>query len=85
MERERNGEALSLTISKAGAISFEATTALLWAGLLHEDGDLTLDQVADWIEPPLADVLNPCVEALQPWIETKTEPAPEGKADLKAS
>jgi hypothetical protein len=68
LEAERGGEALTRTLYRAGQISMGAISALLWAGLLHEEPDLTVDQAVELIEPPFKGLVGKIMEALDPWV-----------------
>ena len=77
LQNERNGEGLGQTLMKASQIAPDAITALVWAGLLHEHRDMKIGDVYDLIEPPLPELVNKCVKALEPWMGD----ADEGKAN----
>jgi hypothetical protein len=77
LEDERGGESLGETLSRAGQMSSRAITALVWAGRLHEDADLTMDAVAESIAPPFTGLVLSITEALTPWLK---DDADEGKA-----
>jgi hypothetical protein len=79
LEDERNGEPLGVTIQQAGRLSAKAITALLWAGLQHEEPAPAIDDVRHLIVPPYRPIVDAVVEALTPWIEQPDE-EPEGKA-----
>ena len=76
LEDARGGEALGDTLARAGQMSSRAITALVWAGRLHEQPDLTMDEVAESLRPPFTAVVLAVTEALKPWL---SEEADEGK------
>lgn len=82
------GDGLARTLASIGSVSYRHISVMVWAGLLHE-GDpatATLEKVEELIEPPLEDVINAIMEALQPWIPRRTKPAAEGgDAEKKSS
>ncbi|HSH44731.1 MAG TPA: hypothetical protein VK966_02690 [Longimicrobiales bacterium] len=77
----RDGEPLVHTMDAVGALSFPAIKVMVWAGLLHEEPALVLDDVAGMIEPPLKPVIDALIEALEPWVEIIAEADGEGKPD----
>lgn len=79
LEDERGGESLGATLGKAGEMSSRAITALVWAGRLHEEPELTQDAVAESIAPPFTDLVLKITEALKPWLSED-----EGKAPADA-
>jgi hypothetical protein len=67
LEDERAGEALTRTLYRAGQVSIGAIGALVWAGLLHDEPDLTVEEATEMIEPPLPKLIDGLMEALDPW------------------
>lgn len=62
-----------------GNLNFTELVVLVWAGLLHEDPDLDLDDAADLVDPArieeIADAMNEALKAAFP-----TEDKERGKA-----
>lgn len=73
LEDERGGEALSETLQRAAAMSSKALTALVWAGRLYQEPELTIEEAAAQIGPPFMPALDAIVEALKPWIEQPSD------------
>lgn len=78
LENARGGEPLSDTLMKAQRFSMGAIAALVWAGQLHEDEPLSLDEVTNLIEPPVDKLIEGFGKALEPWQQTSPD---EGKAE----
>lgn len=82
MEDER-GEPLTRTLVAAGQYSTRAITALVWAGLLHEEPALEIADVEQIIDPPVNPVLSAVMKALEPWVKDKGGDA-EGNPEAAA-
>jgi hypothetical protein len=83
LENERRGEGVADTLTAAAQLHTSAITALIWAGLLHEDPTLEPSGAAELIEPPFEAILDAITQALTPWLKANTE-EPEGKAVVAA-
>lgn len=73
LQEECGGEPLMETLRKTGQFSAKAISALVWAGLLHEDKRLTIEAVDELIEPPIKPLLDAVMEALRPWISVEED------------
>ena len=81
LEDERSGEALTRTLYRAGQVSIGAIGALVWAGLLHDEPNLTVEKATEMIEPPLMPLINGLMEALDPWtVDPEEDEEGNGKA-----
>lgn len=83
LEAERRGESVAETLQHAASLQASAITALVWAGLLHDDPKVTMGQAAGLIEPPFEPILNAITEGLRPWLKTAGEDD-EGKVPADA-
>ena len=54
---------------EVAVVSVHPLSVILWAGLLHEDPDLKVDDVVDQLEPPIEPLINGIAEGLKPWME----------------
>ena len=75
LEDHRNGEALTRTLYRAGQVSIGSIGALVWAGLLHDEPELTVEEATQMIEPPLPPLIDALMEALEPWTAGGEEDA----------
>lgn len=70
LEREL-GQPLRATAAAATRLSARAIAGLAWAGLLHAEPKLTIQQVTAMIEPPLVPLLKAIGKALEPWSDVE--------------
>ena len=77
---EELGESLEITLRRAAQLSARAVSGLVWAGLLHEEPEMTREKVIDLI--PLGQI-KPIVETVTQAISTAMgqAPDPDGKED----
>lgn len=80
---ELDGQPLAQIVASLAQVSIRAITAMVWAGLLHEDPDLTVGEAAELIEPPLMSAVDAIIEALDPWIASEERAA--GNAEAPAA
>ena len=78
-------EEIGLTVEQAGRRveigSLKALSALVWAGLLHDEPNLTVEKATEMIEPPLMPLINGLMEALDPWtVDPEEDEEGNGKA-----
>lgn len=67
-EDELGGVPLASIVASVGMVSIRHVSVMVWAGRLFEDPDLSLEDVYDLIEPPLAPLIAAITEGLGPWM-----------------
>lgn len=78
---EMGGQTLVQAVASLGQVSIRAITVMVWAGLLHDDPDLSVEDAAELIEPPLRPAIDAIMEALGPWISDAEDEDAEGNAE----
>jgi hypothetical protein len=72
-----------LSLDLAGRLSARILRALVWAALLHEDRDLTLEQVGAWLHPGnLRDIAEAVEAAFQAALPDQDPTAPSREEPL---
>jgi hypothetical protein len=69
-EAEMEGTPWLQILLDSGRGSMRALTVMLWAALLHESPEITLEEAADFIEPPIAPFAMAVAEAISPWTSS---------------
>lgn len=79
------GPGVGEILVEVAGVSVRHLSVMLWAGLLHEDGDLTVDAVLDELEPPIEPLINGIAEGLKPWMQLEKAGAVEQSEEVAAA
>lgn len=82
LEGHRGGEALLDTFERAAKFQASAIAALIWAGLLHAEPELTPEATSARIEPPYKPLIEAMIEALKPWLDMEDDLGKGGPLQL---
>lgn len=77
IQEELGGADLHATMEAVSRVSFRHIIAMVWGGLLHDMPDLTIEEAAEMIQPPMQRLVTGITDALGPWVEL----VPEGEEE----
>jgi hypothetical protein len=72
-QKELDDQPLYGTLTSLGSVSPRHVVVMAWAGMLHATPELTIDEAAELVEPPLIESVSAILAALKPWIAFKRE------------